>query len=144
MLNQLELGRAVNVHPLGMIGIHALDERRKILYVMLSENFQAQYGLNFKFGFEKEIKINPGPSVKLNYRAMAKDANIESQAVSSSLSNLFGHLGQILAEGKNVEIDLGPLGKLTGLDKNVTFSPPYKQKPSAIHGKVVNIIIIDY
>jgi len=107
------------------------------MFINLSENFLLHYGLTFKFEFENEVKqISPGPSVKVSHMSISKDAALDKNTVATALNNLFHLIGELLAEGRNLEIDLGPFGKLKALNKNVTYSPPSKQKHSTLHGKV--------
>eukprot|EP01022_Parablepharisma_sp_SALTPOND_P023040 TRINITY_DN476_c0_g1_i1.p1 TRINITY_DN476_c0_g1~~TRINITY_DN476_c0_g1_i1.p1 ORF type:complete len:4333 (+),score=667.47 TRINITY_DN476_c0_g1_i1:7842-20840(+) len=134
--SQVELGRVITISQLGTLGQHIQDEKQKFFYVTLGESFKSHYGLTFKMDIDSEVKITPVagmPSIRLSHQAIAKDCELDKQTVTYCLSNVFQLIGELLAEGRNVEIDLSPFGKLKGLKREVTFTPPVK-KP-APHGK---------
>jgi hypothetical protein len=47
---------------------------------------------------------------------MAQQAKMERNVFLSSLQNMFMLIGELLSEGKNVEIDLQELGKFQGMN----------------------------
>jgi hypothetical protein len=92
-----------------------------VLYCRLSENFLATHGLQYKpemLQFEAESRnLSFEPLAKPNYAAMAKQAQIEKGVLQTVLSNIFHVVGELLAENKIVEVDLGDLGKLFANDR---------------------------
>ena len=84
----------------------------------LSEHFMNQYGLMWNEAVEetKTKDKSSKPSVKPNYNAMAKISDKDKQTVQVSLNNMFQLIGELLGESGNVEIDLGPLGKLSSIN----------------------------
>ena len=85
---------------------------------------------------EGDVKIGAPtglPSIKLSNQAIAKDCELDKQTVNLCLTNVFQVIGELLAEGRNIEIDLAPFGKLKGLQRAVTYVPPAKKQ--AVHGK---------
>eukprot|EP00829_Urostomides_striatus_P018636 TRINITY_DN6830_c0_g1_i1.p1 TRINITY_DN6830_c0_g1~~TRINITY_DN6830_c0_g1_i1.p1 ORF type:complete len:495 (-),score=139.57 TRINITY_DN6830_c0_g1_i1:15-1499(-) len=134
--SQAELGRVITIPQLGAIGQHTQDEKQKFYYVNLAENFKTFYGLTFKMEVEGDVKIGAPtglPSIKLSNQAIAKDCELDKQTVNLCLTNVFQVIGELLAEGRNIEIDLAPFGKLKGLQRAVTYVPPAKKQ--AVHGK---------
>jgi len=134
--SQIELGRVITVPQLGTLGQHIQDEKLKFYYITLSEPFKSHYGLSFKMEVDPDVKITPStgmPSIRLSHQALAKDCELDKQTVTLCLNNVFQFIGELLQEGKNVEIDLAPFGKLKGMKREVTFTPPVKK--SIAHGK---------
>ena len=86
----------------------------KIVYIKLSDPFLSQFGLYLKQdGDEKQqAAITTGPSVKPNYASMAKGSGVEKQTLQTSVTNIFQLIGEVLAEGNNIEVDLGNFGKI--------------------------------
>ena len=135
-VSQAELGRVITIPQLGVLGQHVQDEKLKFYYISLVESFKARYGLTFKMEIEADIKIGATaglPSIRLSHQTIAKDCELDKQTVNLCLSNVFQFIGELLAEGRNVEIDLSPFGKLKGLKRDVVFTPPIKKQ--AVHGK---------
>jgi hypothetical protein len=77
----------------------------------------------------------PGPSIKINYVAIAKTGGIEKAVVTTVLSSIFTLIGEILADIPVSEVDLGVLGKMTATDRKVYFYPKSKQRPGYLFGK---------
>ncbi len=80
----------------------------------------ATNNLRYKDGqleLEAQQNVVMGPTVKPNYAAMAKSANIEKQVLQSSLSNFFQLIGDLLQEGPNIEVDLFELGKFSSIGR---------------------------
>jgi len=64
----------------------------KVVYIKLSDGFLAQNSLQYKSGqaeLEAQQNIVMGPTVKPNFAAMSKAANLDKQIVQSSLNNFF-------------------------------------------------------
>jgi nucleoid DNA-binding protein len=61
---------------------------------------------------EATTKIVLSPSTRPEFPAMAKTCNLEKQAFHKSLTTIFSTIGELLSEGKNVEVDLHELGKI--------------------------------
>ena len=76
-----------------------------------------------------------GPTVKPNFAAMSKAANLDKQIVQNSLNNFFQLIGDLLQEGPNVEVDLYEFGKFSSINRHIIYAPLNKQKPSAFQGK---------
>ncbi len=135
-VSQAELGRVITIPQLGVLGQHVQDEKLKFYYINLIESFKSRYGLTFKMDIEADIKIASTaglPSIRLSHQTIAKDCELDKQTVNLCLSNVFQLIGELLAEGRNVEIDLSPFGKLKGLKRDVIFTPPVKKQTT--HGK---------
>ena len=74
------------------------------------------------------------PSVKLNYKSMAKISDKDKQVVQVSLNNMFQLIGELLSESGNIEVNLGNLGKFSSINRSVIYSPMNPNKPSTLHG----------
>jgi len=55
--------------------------------------------------------------------------------LQSSIGNLLQLVGDLLAEGSNVEVDLHEFGKFSSIQRQVIYAPFNKQKPAALQGK---------
>lgn len=68
-----------------------------------------QHGLTYNKGqdeLEKASAVVTSPATKPNFANMAKSANLDRQVVQSSINSMLQLIGDLLAEGNNVEIDL--------------------------------------
>jgi len=54
--------------------------------------------------------------------------NLDSQIVGVALNRIFQSIGDLLANFESCEINLGQLGKLSALKKEVHFTPSLKTK----------------
>jgi hypothetical protein len=64
----------------------------KVVYIKLSDTFLANNGLQYKQGqqeIEQSQSVVMGPTVKPNFAAMAKSANLDKQILQNSLNNFF-------------------------------------------------------
>ena len=63
-----------------------------MVYIKLSDTFLANNGLPYKQGqqeIEQSQSVVMGPTVKPNFAAMAKSANLDKQILQNSLNNFF-------------------------------------------------------
>jgi len=93
---QLEIGRAVNAYPLGIIGFFLYMGDEHTVYINLSDTFIMQYGLVYKLP-EGAPQI-PGPTVKLNFAAVAKVGSQDKTIMSNALTSIFAIIGELLAD----------------------------------------------
>lgn len=112
-----------------------MRDNSKIIYIRLSENFLHQFGLQFQQDIAEKSGFVVGPSFKPNYVSIGKAAGLEKQVVATALANIFALVGELFTEHGNVEVDLGPLGKLSSVDRTVIFQPMAKQKGPVMQGK---------
>ena len=108
----------------------------KIITIDVSEYFMNQYSLMWNEAVEEgKVKDKTSkPSVKPNYSAIAKISDKDKQTVQTSLTNMFQLIGELLSETGNIEVDIGPLGKFSSINRSLIYSPMNTQKPSALHG----------
>ena len=64
--------------------------------------------------------------------------NLDSQIVGVALNRIFQSIGDLLANFESCEINLGQLGKLSALKKEVHFTPSLKTKIANYGNKVRN------
>ena len=106
----MEVGRCINIAQFGLIGYQQIRDNIRILYVRLGDHFMANHQLDYKpemAEFEREAKnIALEPSMKPNYSAMAKMAQLDKAVFESVLRNIFQVIGELLSESGIVEIDL--------------------------------------
>jgi hypothetical protein len=62
--------------------------------------------------------------------------NMDSQIVGVALNRIIGAVGDILANYDSVEVNLGQLGKLSALNREVIFIPALKTKITNVQNKV--------
>jgi hypothetical protein len=84
---------------------------------------------------ESQIQTVFSPTTKPSIPAMAQQANMERNVFINSLQNMFLLIGELLSEGKNVEIDLQEFGKFQGMNGQVMYAPFNKLKPTGAQGK---------
>jgi hypothetical protein len=93
---------------------------------------------------EAQTTVVLTPTTKPNYPVMSKSANMEKQVFHSSLLNLFTLMGELLSDGKNVEIDLQEFGKFQGMSGQIMYAPFNKIKPSGSQGKQTVKNLMDF
>jgi hypothetical protein len=84
------------------------------VYLQLNEYFLGNHKLQYHPQMEEveaQTNVVLTPTTKPNFPVMSKTANMEKGVFHSSLLNLFTLIGELLADGKNVEIDLQEFGK---------------------------------
>jgi hypothetical protein len=109
-----------------------------VIYTKLNAQFLQQHGLSYNKGqdeLERASNVVTSPSIKPSFANMAKVASIDKQTMQSSVVNLLQLIGDLLAEGNNVEVDLQELGKFSSINRQVIYAPLSKQKPQTLHGK---------
>ena len=65
---------------------------------------------------EAQTKIVLSPSTRPEFPVMAKSSNVEKGMFQKSLMTMLNLIGELLSEGKNVEVDLMELGKFQGMN----------------------------
>jgi len=65
--------------------------------------------------------------------------NMDPQIVGVALNRIIGAIGDILANYESVEVNLGQLGKLSALNREVIFTPALKTKITNVQNKVSKI-----
>jgi hypothetical protein len=83
----------------------------------------------------QQTKIVLSPSTRPEYPAMAKTCNLEKGVFEKSLKAMLALIGELLSEGKNVEIDLMEFGKFQGMSGQIMYAPFNKLKPTGVQGK---------
>jgi nucleoid DNA-binding protein len=58
-------------------------------------------------------KVVYTPTTRPEFPTMAKSAQMEKQTFENSLNIMLNLLGELLSEGKNVEVDLHEFGKFS-------------------------------
>ena len=84
---------------------------------------------------ESQSGIVVSPPIKANFQQMAKSVNADKKAFVSTLQDLFGYMGDLMASQPNVEIDLGELGKFQSIEGQVMYAPVNRSKPAGREGK---------
>ena len=136
LLGQFDVGRAVNCQPIGTLGYGQALENPRAVMLELSDSFKSQYGLEFALDSrECPHGFTPGPTIKINYAAISKIADLEKKLVSSALQNVFELIGEALSNHPKAEVDLGVLGKFVATNRQVVFVPFAKTKNGHFHGK---------
>mgnify|MGYP006976764531 FL=1 len=64
---------------------------------------------------------------------------MDPQIVGVALNRIIGAIGDILANYESVEVNLGQLGKLSALNREVIFTPALKTKITNVQNKVSKI-----
>lgn len=98
----------------------------------LSPQFMAQFELEWDESVVKSKEQSSRPSAKPDYSAIAKAAGKDKQTAQTIVSNMFQLIGELLSDARNVEVDLGVLGRFNG--RPLIYSPMNAQKPSTLHG----------
>lgn len=102
------------------------------MVVDLSPQFISQFGLEWDESVVRAKEQSSRPSVKPDYSAISKASGKDKQTVQTIIANMFQLIGELLSDARNVEVDLGVLGRFNG--KPLIYSPMNAQKPSALHG----------
>jgi len=135
---QIESQRAITLQNFGTVGYQPIRENVRIVYLQLNEYFMSQHKLQYHPQMEEveaQTNVVLTPTTKPAFPVMAKTANMEKNVFHSSLLNIFTLIGELLADGKNVEIDLLEFGKFQGMSGQIMYAPFNKIKPSGSQGK---------
>jgi nucleoid DNA-binding protein len=102
----------------------------------LADSYTLQYALLFKYDEQDCTRtFTPGPSIKVNYVAIAKTGGLDKNVVSTALNNMFALIGEIMSEFPLVEINLSMFGRLQGVERKVTFHPRVQTRGGYLLGK---------
>lgn len=130
LINQVELGRSVNLPSFGIFGSIPGKDPKQIGYIP-HEVFLSNNSLTFRPTYSS---IETEPNVKVNYASLSKLTNLDKSLCTLAVNTLFSQIGEILNEPR-VEIDLGSIGRLRGHNREITFIPLYKEKVAGKMGK---------
>jgi nucleoid DNA-binding protein len=98
--------------------------------LQFNENFLFQN--NLKCTTPQESKY---PAVKINYTQVAKNSNIEKDLAYQAISDIFYEIQETLTNNQDIEIDLKTFGRISMVNRHITFQPNIKSKPQNMHSK---------
>lgn len=61
---------------------------------------------------------------------------MDPQIVGTALNRILTTVGEILGNYNNIEVNLGHMGKLTGVNRTISFTPALKTKGGQVQHKV--------
>lgn len=109
-----------------------MGETEKHVVLSLLESFRFANNLTQTKNMAVDQKYS---SVKINFMAVSKLADIPKEQVIVAINGLFDAVAAALLAHPSVDIDLGQLGRLSLHENNVTFSPYVKAKHQLTHSK---------
>ena len=130
LLNQTHQGRSVNLPSFGLFGVIAGQESKQIGFIP-HEVFLSNYSLSFRSTFQG---IETEPNVKVNYGALAKLNGLDKALCTLAITSIIAQIGELLSRAK-AEVDLGSLGRLRSVNREITFLPVFKEKGLVKVGK---------
>lgn len=84
-VDQIDLGRAVNIPQFGVVGFTTPKEKTKVIGIKLTDAFLSEYDLNLK----DQGQSFAGPSAKPNYMQISKLSGVEKAQTQKCLNNTF-------------------------------------------------------
>lgn len=109
-----------------------MGETEKHVVLSLQESFRFTNNLTQAKNMTVDQKYS---SVKINFMAVSKLADIPKTQVLQAINSLFEAAAEALLSHSQLDLDLGQLGRLSLADSNVTFSPYVKSKHQMSHSK---------
>ena len=79
----------------------------------------------------------------LNYKAIGKILAMDTQIIKTVIEGVIMIIGETLSKEENILIDLGRLGKLHGIQKEVRYYPFMKHKGKSTHTKQTVKVLLD-
>jgi len=117
--SQIDMGRTVSIPEFAEFCNAKTHDDKNIIDLELTETFTEYHNITFENpDFQKKY-----PLVTLNHSAIGKLIQLDPQIVQTVMGGVISIIGETLAKEENILIDLGRLGRLHGINREVRYYP---------------------